>query len=148
MPLSYDRSRPTVIIMEDEQQTTRAYLIRFVKYAIITMSINFILGIVGYILLHHYIMSIVHACVTAGIGIFIVLDTIKQSNLGNVFRIANDASHVINETEVFDATRNVREARGYIKGMRRVVQYYHIFTAGGILALSIESLINFFTIGG
>ncbi len=148
MQLNYDRSRPTVIIMEDEQQTTRAYLIQFIRYTITTMAINLILGTVGYILLSHYIMSIVHAIVTIGISIFIILDNIKQSNLGNVFRIANDSSHVINETEVFNATRNVREARGYIKGTRRVVQYYHIFTAGGILALSIEALINFFTMGG
>lgn len=141
---NYDRSRPSVIIMEQEQQKTRALLVNFIKYAAITMTINLLLSTIAYILMKEYALSIVNAINVIGIAIYMIINTTQQVNIGNIFRIANDAGRVINETEVFDATRTICEMRGFIKGSIRTLKFFHIINASVVIALSISRLIEFF----
>lgn len=141
---NYDRSRPTVIIMEQEQQSTRALLVKFIRYTVISMSINLILSTAAYILMKEYVLCIINALEIIGIAIYMVINTIQQVNIGNIFRIANDEGRVINETEVFDATRLICEMRGFIKGSIRTLKFFHIINSSVAIALSISKLIEFF----
>ena len=143
----YDRSRPTVIIMEQEQQRTRALLVNFIKYTAVSMTINLILSTAAYILLKSYVLCIINAINVIGITIYMIINTTQQVNIGNIFRIANDADRVINETEVFDATRLICEMRGFIKGSIRTLKFFHIINASVAIALSISKLIEFFKYG-
>lgn len=140
----YDRSRPTVIIMEQEQQRTRALLVNFIKYTAVSMTINLVLSTVAYILMKSYVLCIINAINVIGIAIYMIINTTQQVNIGNIFRIANDADRVINETEVFDATRLICEMRGFIKGSIRTLKFFHIINASVTIALSISKLIEFF----
>lgn len=142
---NYDRSRPTVIIMEQEQQNARMLLIKFIRYVVTSMALNLVLSTAAYILMHESVLCIINAINIIGITIYLVINTTQQVNIGNIFRIANDAGRVINETEVFDATRLICEMKGFVKGSVRTAKFFHIINASVVIGLSINRLIEYFT---
>lgn len=144
-----NRQKSMVEILELEHENAKMILFDFVKYVLVTGTINAVLVTIALFLIGAYVHSGIYFFSISLVFSFIINDSIRKTSLkevgGIVFDNAAFQNHS-NSEEVYQATRIICEKIGYLKGRRSIVNMIHLFSAIMIIGEVAEYFMHYFNI--
>ena len=144
-----NRLQSMVEILENEHEKAKGVLFDFVKYALFTGILNALLVPIALVFLNATVHACIHFFAIILIFRYVIRSTIKKTNLSQVGGIVFDNAAFQNHSnseEVYQATREICEMIGFVKGQRRNINLIHLTSAVMVIAEVIEYFIEYFGI--
>ena len=145
LTVNINNINPMVEILQQEQKETKEEMHKFSKHLVKSCIINVVIATLTYILMGAYIRAGVHFFVTILVFYAILRDSINTVNtkkIENIFYENQKYQTYPNLEEVYEATRQICELKGILRGRAILVNAINIFTFSFVVCQFIDLFIK------